>query len=70
MLTILFIIFMLAIFGKLLKFAIKAAWGVAKIVCFFVFLPLILIGLVIGGLIYIAIPVLIVVGIVSLVKTA
>ena len=66
MLTLLFIILMLIIFGKLIGFAVKAAWGISKIVCTVVLLPLFLIGLVFAGLIGIAFPILLVVGIVSL----
>lgn len=65
MLEILFAICMLWVFGKMLIFGIKAAWGIAKILFTIIFLPVILVGLVIGGLIYIAFPVLIVIGIIS-----
>lgn len=67
MLTLLFIILMLIIFGKLIGFAMKAAWGITKIVCTIILLPLLLIGLVFAGLIGIAFPILLVVGIVSLI---
>ena len=67
MLTLLFIILMLIIFGKLIGFAMKAAWGITKIICTIVLLPLLLIGLVFAGLIGIAFPILLVVGIVSLI---
>ncbi len=66
MLTLIFMILMVAIFGKMIGFAIKAAWGISKIVCMVVLLPLFLVGLVLVGLIKIALPVLLVVGIVSL----
>lgn len=66
MLTLLFIILLFLIFGKLIGFAVKAAWGISKIVCTVVLLPLFLIGLVLVGLIGIAFPILLVVGIVSL----
>lgn len=66
MLTILFTILMLMIFGKIFGFAIKAAWGISKIICTVVLLPLILIGLVFAGLIGIAFPILLVVGVVSI----
>lgn len=66
MLTILFTILMLMIFGKIFGFAIKAAWGISKIICTVVLLPLILIGLVFAGLIGIALPILLVVGVVSI----
>nr|WP_177296838.1 hypothetical protein [uncultured Blautia sp.] len=66
MLSLLFTICMIWVFGKLLFFGIKAAWGISKFVVTIVLLPLILIGLVVGGLIYIAIPILIVIGIAAL----
>ena len=47
-------------------FGIKAAWGILKFPLTIVLLPVILIGLVVGGLIYLAFPILIVVGIVGL----
>ena len=65
MLTLLFIILMFLIFGKLIGFAVKAAWGISKIICTIVLLPLFLIGLVFSGLVGIALPILLVVGIVS-----
>ena len=44
----------------------KAAWGISKIAVTMFILPLFLVGLVIKGLIYIALPVLAVVGIAAL----
>lgn len=69
MLSLLFIICMIWVFGKLLFFGIKAAWGISKFLITVVLFPLILIGMVIGGLIYIAFPILIVVGIVELISS-
>ena len=66
MLTLLFTILMLLVFGKLLVFAIKAAWGISKIVCTIVLLPILLVGLVVIGLVRIALPILLVVGILSI----
>lgn len=68
MLTLLFTILMIVVFGKLLGFAIRATWGISKILVSFVLLPLFLIGLVLGGLISIAFPILIIIGIISLFK--
>ena len=42
MLTLLFIICMFGVFGKLFFFGLKAAWGISKFVLTIVFLPLIL----------------------------
>jgi len=67
MLTFIFFILMLAVFGKILKFAIRATWGISKIVFSVVFLPLFLIGLVLKGLLTLALPILVVIGIVALV---
>lgn len=67
MLSLLFAICMIWVFGKLLLFGIKAAWGISKFVVTIVLLPLVLIGMVVGGLMYIAFPILIVVGIIALV---
>jgi hypothetical protein len=57
---------MFVVFGKILWFAIRATWGISKIVFSVVLLPIFLIGLVIKGLISLAFPVLILIGIVSL----
>lgn len=67
MLTLLFIICMIAVFGKLIALAFKMTWGITKIVLTFVFLPVILIGLAVSGLVAIALPILIIVGIISLI---
>lgn len=66
MLTLFFIILLFVVFGKILGFAIRATWGVSKILFSVVLLPLCLVGLVIKGLIGIALPVLLVIGIISL----
>jgi len=66
MLTLIFWIFMILIFGNILMFSIKMAWGVSKVVCSLILLPVFLIVLVLGGLIKIAFPVLAVVGLISL----
>lgn len=68
MLELLFGICLLGVFGKLFLFGMKAAWGISKILFTIILLPVILIGMVIGGLIYIAFPILIIVGIISLVS--
>ena len=67
MLSLLFLICMFGVFGKLFLFGIKAAWSIGKFVLTIVFLPVILIGMVVGGLLYLAIPILIVVAIIGLV---
>lgn len=68
MLTIIFLVMFFAIFGGIIKFAFKAAWGIMKILVFLVLLPVILIGLLIGGLVTLALPILVIVGVVFLVR--
>ena len=67
MLTLLFFICFFGIFGKILLFGIKAAWSVSKFLLTLVFWPVILVGLVIGGLLSIAFPILIVIGVISVI---
>lgn len=66
MLTLFFIICMIAVFGKVGLFALRGAWGLTKIFFTLVFLPLILIGLALKGLIVVALPALIIFGVISL----
>lgn len=66
MLSMLFALCMLWFICKLFIFGIRASWGILKILCTVVFFPVILIGMVVGGLLYIAFPILIVGGIIAL----
>ncbi len=65
MLGFIFMILLFVIFGKVLFFAIKATWSIAKIVVSVVLLPLFLVGLVLSGLPTVALPALVVVGIIA-----
>lgn len=67
MLELIFTVLLIYVFWKILKFAIKAAWGLSKIIVTVVFLPLVLIGLVLKGLVAIALPVLLVICIIMMV---
>ncbi|MBO6154770.1 MAG: hypothetical protein II091_04915 [Lachnospiraceae bacterium] len=67
LLTIIMLICMIGIFGKLLGFAIKMAWGLTKILFSFIFLPFILLVCIFTGLFYIAVPVLALVGLFTLI---
>ncbi len=69
MFTLIFIFFTLMIFGKLFMFAVKASWGIVKILFTILLLPLLLIILVFAGLFYIALPVLVIAGAISLVSS-
>ena len=66
MLTILFLIFLFGIFGKLFFFGIRAAWGISKFVLMVVFFPVILIGMLIVGLLKLAFPLLLIFGVIAM----
>ncbi len=68
--TVLFFILFFMIFGKLIGFAFKATWSIMKVMLYIVFLPLILVGMVFKGLVFVALPILLVVGLISLFETA
>ncbi len=63
MLTLLMMIMFFVVFGKLLGFAFKVGWGMFKIAAYLVFLPAIVLMLIFGGLLYVALPILIIAGI-------
>lgn len=66
MLTFLFVIALIWLVWKLLFLGIKATWGIAKFVCMVLLLPIFLIGLVFAGLIYVAVPILAIAGLIAL----
>lgn len=63
MLSLLFAIGMIWIFGKLFFFGLKATWGITKFLVTIVLLPLALIIMAVSGFFYIAFVILIVGGI-------
>lgn len=65
MITLLFCILMFTVFGKLALVAIRAAWGISKVIFGLVLAPLFLIVLLISGLVYIALPLLLIGAVVS-----
>lgn len=67
MLTLIFAVLLIGVLCKIIGFTIKGAWGITKILFSVVFLPFVLITMVIEGLIYIALPILIIIGIISLI---
>lgn len=70
MMTLIFIILMIIVFGKMFKLSIKAAWGITKMLFTFIVLPIGLIMLVVWGLINLAVPILVIIGIIALIKSA
>ena len=65
MLSFVFVVLMFVVFGKMLKFAIKATWGIAKIVVSLILLPFVLLGLALSGLIMFALLILIIIGVIA-----
>ena len=70
MLTLIMMIMFFAVFGKLLGFAFKVGWGMLKIAAYLIFLPAIVLMLIFGGFLYVALPILIVAGIVGMAARA
>ncbi len=70
MLTLMVTIMFFVVFGKLLMFALKVGWSMFKIAAFLIFLPAIVLMMIFGGLLYVAIPILIVAGIAGMAARA
>lgn len=70
LLTILFIFILLSVLCKLIKFAFKMSWGIIKILFYIVFAPVILIAIFASGLIYLALGLAVIMGIITLFVTA
>ena len=67
MITLIFSILLISVIAELLVLSVKLVWNVGKVLCCIIFFPVILIGLALSGFMVLAIPVLLAVGIVSLV---
>lgn len=63
---LLFAICMIVFIWKLFVFGVRASWGIMKLLCTVVLFPVILIGMVVGGLLYVAFPLLIIAGVIVL----
>ena len=68
--SLLFIIFFIMIFGRIIGFAFRTGWSIIRVMFGLVFLPLILVAFVFRGLVLIALPVLLVVGLLSFMNRA
>lgn len=66
MLTVLFILAFVWFMWKVIALAITMTWGLLKVGIYVIFLPIVMIGLFFGGLIYIALPLAIIGGIIAL----
>ena len=70
MLSVLCTILLLVIFFKILGLAIKLSFGILKILLYLVFFPGIVLALIFSGVFVVAIPLLIIAGLLSLVVKA
>lgn len=67
MLAIIFEILMIVFICEMIGFAVKLAWNIFKVIGTIIFLPIVLIALFVAGLAYIAIPILVIAGVIGLV---
>ena len=65
MFTLIGCILLLMVVFKLIGFSLRLGWGIMKIALFIVFFPGILLVMIFGGLIFMALPILIIAGIVA-----
>ena len=65
MFTVIFMAALIWLVWKMLVLGLKATWGIAKFVCAVLLLPVFLIGLVCVGLIYVAVPILVIAGLIA-----
>lgn len=50
-----------------MMFALKLGWGILKIAGYLIFLPAVILLMIFGGLLYIAIPLLIAIGLMTMI---
>ncbi len=70
MLTFIFTIFLIVFIVKCFIFGLKVSWGILKFLCWVIFFPVILIGMAVGGLLFVALPILLIAGIIVLIASA
>ena len=68
MLTLMFTIMMIGVFGRLIGFAFRMSWGFLRVLFTLVFLPGIIIAAFASGLLRLAFPLLAVIGLISLIS--
>lgn len=67
MLTIIFAVALIWVAFKLLLLGVRMTWGLAKVFCTVLLLPLFILGVIYIGLVYLALPILVIIGIVSII---
>ena len=69
MLNVLFVLMMLSVFTKVAWLGFKISWGMTKLFLALVFAPLILIGLFCSGAVFLAFPLLLMVGVSAMIAS-
>lgn len=67
MITLVFTVLLISVIVEMLVFSAKLVWNIGKVICCVIFFPVVLIGLAMSGLIVLAIPLLLAVGIITLI---
>ena len=67
--AICFILFLL-VFFKLLGIAFKLGWGILKVSVFLIVFPVVVLSLILGGLITVALPIILITGATGVTMTA
>lgn len=70
MFTLLFFILFMIVFGNLIRLAFRLTWGIFKVVGALIIVPAILIGMFAVGMVYIALPVVVMIGVGELIEGA
>lgn len=69
MLTLLFLFLLITVVLKMIGLAIRLAWGITKVFFTVICFPLVMVFLFLGGLVELAIPILLIVGVLSLLRS-
>ena len=70
MITLIFTFLLIAFIGKIAMLAIRAAWGLTKVLFTIVLFPLVLVGMALSGFVVLAIIALIIGGLIALTVSA
>ena len=62
MLTIICVILFLMVFFKLIGLAFRVGWGILKVALYLVCFPVAVIALICGGLVFVALPLILIAG--------
>jgi len=70
MFTIITTILFFMVFFKLIGFAFRLGWGIMKIAVFLVLFPVLTLGLLLGGLVFLALPIILIAAVAGIATAA